>query len=49
MCKILRPSSNTELQTKLVHKRTQSIAIKVSAGSMKRQTDTRNYGKIQYK
>ena len=35
------------MQTKLVYKRTQSIALKGSIGTMKRQTDTRNYSKIQ--
>ena len=36
--KTLGPSSNTEIQTKLVYKRAQPTAIKVSIGSMKRQT-----------
>ena len=48
-CKTLRVSSNTEIQAKLVYKRTQPIAIKGSIGSMKRQMDTRNYIKNQYK
>ena len=52
-------SSNTVIQTKLVYQGTQlkmfkciyfdqPIAIKRSIGSMKRQTDTRNYHKIHY-
>ena len=47
--KTRRPSSNTKIQTRIVYARTQRIPIKGSIGSMKRQTDTRNYGKIQYK
>ena len=40
-CKTLFPSSNTEIQTKKT--------LQGSIGSMKRQTNTRNYNKIQYK
>ena len=40
-CKTLCPSSNTEIQTKKT--------LQGSIGSMKRQTNTRNYSKIQYK